>query len=229
MIFHDYLQDFNAVSVFLRLLMSVVFGGLLGLDRVKKHQAAGVRTFSLVCLGSALVIMTNEFIYYKSGGGDSSRMAAQVISGIGFLGTGAIIVTPNNRIRGLTTAACLWVSAILGLAIGSGLYLVSIFIFVLALLIMVGLQRYHDWYDDREPMMELYLEISQDEGIRALRAFAMENDFQIKTIHRQKEKPLMRNDLCIKIELNLNQPTKHIEIIEKLKKLEEIHYIEEIG
>ena len=80
----NYLQEFNAVSIFVRLLMALVCGGLLGIERSKKHQAAGVRTFSLVCLGSTLIILTNEFICIKCGGGDTSRMAAQVISGIGY-------------------------------------------------------------------------------------------------------------------------------------------------
>lgn len=225
---YSYLQEFNAASIFLRLLLSVVLGGLLGLDRVKKHQAAGIRTFSLVCLGSALVILTNEFIYYKAGGGDTSRMAAQVISGIGFLGAGTIIVTANNRIRGLTTAACLWVSAVLGLAIGSGLYIVSIFCFALALTIMKVLQYYHDWYDGREPVMELYLEIDPKNGVSALRTFAKEKFFTIKTIHRKKEKPLTRDDLCVTVELDLNGHEKHKDILESLKKIKEIHYIEEI-
>lgn len=225
---YSYLQEFNAASIFLRLLLSVVLGGLLGLDRVKKHQAAGIRTFSLVCLGSALVILTNEFIYYKAGGGDTSRMAAQVISGIGFLGAGTIIVTANNRIRGLTTAACLWVSAVLGLAIGSGLYIVSIFCFALALTIMKVLQYYHDWYDGREPVMELYLEIDPENGVSALRTFAKEKFFTIKTIHRKKEKPLTRDDLCVTVELDLNGHEKHKDILESLKKIKEIHYIEEI-
>lgn len=225
---YNYLQEFNAVSIFFRLLLSVVLGGLLGLDRVKKHQAAGVRTFSLVCLGSALVILTNEFICTKSGGGDTSRMAAQVISGIGFLGAGTIIVTANNRIRGLTTAACLWVSAILGLAIGSGLYIVSIFCFALALSIMKVLQYYHDWYDGREPLMDLYLEIDPKNGVSALRSFAKEKFYTIKTIRRRKEKPLMRNDLCVMVELDLQGHTKHKEVLECLKSIKEIHYIEEI-
>lgn len=225
---YNYLQEFNAASICIRLLLSIILGSLLGLDRVKKHQAAGVRTFSLVCLGSALVILTNEFIYYKCGGGDTSRMAAQVISGIGFLGAGTIIVTANNRIRGLTTAACLWVSAVLGLAIGSGLYIVSIFCFALALIIMKVLQRYHDWYDSREPLMDLYLEIDPNSGVNALRAFAKEHFFIIKTIHRKKEKPLMRDDLCVTVELDLTGHVKHKEILEMLKNIKEIHYIEEI-
>ena len=76
----NYIQEFNALSIFIRLLLSVILGGLLGMERSQKHQAAGLRTFSLVCLGSALIILTNEFICLKCGGGDTSRMAAQVIS-----------------------------------------------------------------------------------------------------------------------------------------------------
>lgn len=224
----NYLQEFNAVSIFLRLLLAIVLGGLIGVERGKKHQAAGVRTFSLVCLGSALVILTNEFICIKSGGGDTSRMAAQVISGIGFLGAGTIIVTANNRIRGLTTAACLWVSAVLGLTIGSGLYVVSIFCFTLALGIMKVLQYYHDWNDSREPIMDLYMEVDPKKGIKKLRTFAKDKFFTIKTIHRKREKPLTRNDLCITIELDLNGHVNHEQVLKELQEIEEFHYVEEI-
>lgn len=224
----NYLQEFNAVSIFARLLLAVVLGGLIGVERGKKHQAAGVRTFSLVCLGSALVILTNEFICIKCGGGDTSRMAAQVISGIGFLGAGTIIVTANNRIRGLTTAACLWVSAVLGLTIGSGLYAVSFFCFALALGIMKVFQYYHDWHDSREPIIDIYMEVDPKKGIKALRSYTKDNFFTIKTIHRKREKPLTRNDLCITVELDLNGHVDHEQVVMALQGIEEIHYVEEI-
>ena len=155
----NYLQEFNAVSIFLRLFMSVVLGGLLGVERSKKNQAAGVRTFSLVCLGSALIILTNEFICIKCGGGDTSRMAAQVISGIGFLGAGTIMVTSNNRIKGLTTASCLWISAILGLCIGSGLLVVSIVCFAITMVTLRLLEHYNIWLTKNNPYITLYLEV----------------------------------------------------------------------
>ncbi len=224
----DYLHEFNAVSVFVRLLLSVILGGLIGVDRGRKHQAAGVRTFALVCLGSCIVILTNEFICIKCGGGDTSRMAAQVISGIGFLGAGTIMVTSNNRIRGLTTAALLWVSAILGLCIGSGLLAVSLFCFGLIFGTLKVLQVYHDRRNMNYPIIELYLEVDPKKGIQELRSYAQENFFVIKSIHRKREKPLNRNDLCISVEIDLKGHVEHNQVLLALQHIESIHYTEEV-
>lgn len=224
----NYLQEFNYISIFLRLFMSVVLGGLLGVERSKKHQAAGVRTFSLVCLGSALIILTNEFICIKCGGGDTSRMAAQVISGIGFLGAGTIIVTTNNRIKGLTTASCLWISAILGLCIGSGLLVISVFCFMITMITLRLLENYNMWLTKNNPLISLYLEVDSKTGINELRSYAKNNYYVIKTIHRKREKPLTRNDLCIAVDMDLVKNVNHEQILVDLDNIESIHYVEEI-
>ena len=110
-------------SIVIRLLAATLCGGLLGMERERKKRPAGLRTYILVCMGAALVIMTNIYITDLYGTGDPTRLAAQVVSGIGFLGAGTIIVTTRNRVRGLTTAAGLWASACMGIAIGAGFYI----------------------------------------------------------------------------------------------------------
>ena len=224
----NYLQEFNAVSIFVRLLMALVCGGLLGIERSKKHQAAGVRTFSLVCLGSTLIILTNEFICIKCGGGDTSRMAAQVISGIGFLGAGTIMVTSNNRIKGLTTASCLWISAIIGLCIGSGLLVISFFCFLITMGTLRILEIFNEHMYKNDPMLIMYMEVDAKNGIQDLRTYAKNNYYVIKSIHRKREKPLIRNDLCIDVEFDLVKKTNHDQVISALTQLNNIHYIEEI-
>ena len=96
-------------TAIIRLLLGSICGGLIGLEREMKGRPAGLKTFSLVCMGATLVMVTNEFIYVNvaNSTGDSARMAAQVISGIGFLGAGTIMTTGNDRVKGLTTAAAL--------------------------------------------------------------------------------------------------------------------------
>lgn len=222
------LQEFNTVSIIFRLLLSTILGGLLGMERSQKHEAAGIRTFSLVCLGAALIIMTNEFIYFKFGMGDLSRMPAQVISGIGFLGGGTIIMTSNNRIKGLTTASCLWISAILGLCIGSGFLLISIIGFLILMLTLRLLTEYNEKVLKNSPTLTLYLEVDSTNGIDTLRNYAKENFFHIKSIHRKREKPLTRNDLCISVEFDLTVKKNHEEILRELHNLEPVHYAEEI-
>ncbi len=113
--------DFN-MMVLLRLIIAGLCGGALGFEREMRGRPAGLKTFTLVAIGSALVMTANEYIYKTIGGGDTMRLAAQVISGIGFLGAGTILVTGSNEIKGLTTAASLWVTAAVGIAIGAGFY-----------------------------------------------------------------------------------------------------------
>ena len=105
-------QDLNMVSVAVRLLMALVFGGVIGLERGANRHPAGFRTHILVCVGSTLAMMTNVYVFDLWGSvTDPVRLGAQVITGVGFLGAGTILLTGRHRIRGLTTAAGLWASA----------------------------------------------------------------------------------------------------------------------
>ena len=109
-------------SMLLRLTIALVVGTIIGIDREMKRRSAGIKTHVLVCLGAAIVMMTSQYMMqlYGTEAADLSRMGAQVISGVGFLGVGTIVVTGKNQIRGLTTAAGLWTCACVGLAAGIG-------------------------------------------------------------------------------------------------------------
>ena len=100
------------VEAIVPIALSLVCGGVLGIERGRKKRPAGLRTYMLVCLGATLVMMTNAHIFAETGSGDMTRMGAQVVSGIGFLGAGTIITTGHNRVKGLTTAAGLWADAL---------------------------------------------------------------------------------------------------------------------
>ena len=130
----DYFRELNFSSVLLRLLLAMIFGGMIGLERGRKHRAAGFRTYMLVCLGATLTSILSQYLYVRldtdwlgfaettSRQIDVSRFGAQVYSGIGFLAAGTIIVTGRQEVKGLTTAAGLWASACMGIAIGAGFY-----------------------------------------------------------------------------------------------------------
>lgn len=98
------LRELTLQEIFLRIFLAVFLGGVIGMERGKKNRPAGLRTYMLVCIGSCVVMMTNQYIYQIYHTGDLVRLGAQVISGIGFLGAGTIVVTPRNQIKGLTTA-----------------------------------------------------------------------------------------------------------------------------
>lgn len=115
-------------DIALRVLVATLCGILIGFDRAKKGRNAGAKTHALVSLGAALAVIVGEGFYEKLGGGfDLIRIAAQVVAGIGFLGAGAIIVTSNQKVVGLTTAATLWLSSIIGIVAGAGLYWATLF------------------------------------------------------------------------------------------------------
>lgn len=131
-----------ASSVF-KLVLAMVLGSIIGYERKLKGQIAGVRTFSLICMGATLAMILSIYVpqvYLGLKNGDPSRIAAQVVSGIGFLGAGAIIQMKGS-VRGLTTAAGIWMAAALGMAVGVGMYAVAVVATALILFILMQLER----------------------------------------------------------------------------------------
>lgn len=132
----------SASDIIIRLVASFVFGGLVGIEREMQQKSAGLKTHILVCIGSCLIMLTSLYIFdiYKDiATVDPSRIAAGVITGIGFLGAGAII-RYSGDVKGLTTAACLWVTAAIGLATGCGFFNAAVItaILVLGVLLLLG-------------------------------------------------------------------------------------------
>jgi len=118
----DSIRDLNILSITIRMVLSLVCGGMIGVEREFKRRPAGFRTHILICLGAAMTTLTGQYLfYYMNYFTDTTRLGAQVISGMGFIGAGTII-TRREHVKGLTTAAGLWTSAIVGLAIGAGFY-----------------------------------------------------------------------------------------------------------
>lgn len=156
-IFEDFLAtisdtEVTATSAVFKLALSLLLGGIVGFERKRKGQVAGARTFALISMGATLAMIVSIYIpqvYLGLKNGDPGRVAAQVITGVGFLGAGAIIQTKGS-VRGLTTAAGIWMVAALGLAVGVGLYWVAVISTVLILFTLVSLERYErhaklDW------------------------------------------------------------------------------------
>lgn len=116
-------ENLDTLSIIVRLVLAVVCGGIIGIERERKRRPAGFRTHILICLGAAITTLTSQYILLELGQPtDPMRLGAQVIAGIGFIGAGAIIVTRHRQVKGLTTAAGLWVTAIVGLCCGAGFF-----------------------------------------------------------------------------------------------------------
>ena len=132
------------IQAVFKLLLSLLLGSVVGLERKRKGQAAGLRTFSLISMGATLAMIISIYVPQEYMGhvanGDPGRIAAQVLSGIGFLGAGAIIQAKGS-VRGLTTAAGIWMIAAIGLAVGVGMYLIATIATVLILFILMQLER----------------------------------------------------------------------------------------
>lgn len=132
-------ENLDYILIVVRLVVAVILGGLIGIEREGTHHAAGLRTHILVCLGAAGITALSDALILNGYATDISRFGAQVVSGIGFLGAGCIMVN-NNKVQGLTTAAGLWTTACVGLATGLGYYIISVTITVLVLLAMLVLR-----------------------------------------------------------------------------------------
>ena len=135
--------DVNVVGAIAKLVLSLILGAIIGLERRRKGQIAGLRTFALISMGATLAMLISIYIpqeYLGLKNGDPGRIAAQVVSGVGFLGAGAIIQMKGS-VRGLTTAAGIWMAACIGLAVGAGMYLISIIATLLIIFILVNIER----------------------------------------------------------------------------------------
>jgi len=224
-----YVYDLNMVSVALRLTLAMIFGGIVGFERGSKRRAAGLRTHMLVCVGSALVMITSKYIAFNLPfASDPARLGAQVISGIGFLGAGTILVTSYNQVRGLTTAAGLWASACLGLAIGIGFYGGALIAGILILFIIAVLHNIDAALITKSRNMEVYVEFGNDGKFSSLLSAANKNGIQILNVVFTHSKLSSTDPLAALVSMHLPKRRNHNEVVEMLAKVEGILYIHEV-
>lgn len=156
-------NEITVPSAVFKLILSLIAGGLVGLNREQHKQPAGFRTHILICVGATLLMMLSIYIpqvYFDFKNGDPGRIAAQVVSGIGFLGAGAIIRMGSN-IRGLTTAASIWLMSAIGLAIGAGLYVIAFVTVMIALFTLIMLERWEKRYFPQVIMKNLVVKFER--------------------------------------------------------------------
>ena len=154
----EHLHEVNLVSMLVRFAIALLGGGIIGMSRGKRQHAAGLRTHLLVCIGAASVMMTSLYQAQNLGvPGDAFRMPAQVVSGVGFLGAGSILVTGKRHVTGLTTAAGLWASACMGLAAGAGFYEGALMMCVLIYVVLVSLNKLDSTHVKASRVMNVYV------------------------------------------------------------------------
>ena len=222
------LREVTLLAVILRIFCAALFGGLLGLEREIKNRAAGLRTYMLVCVGACLVMLTNQYIFQVFQASDPVRMGAQVVSGIGFLGAGTIIVTRHRQIKGLTTAAGLWAAAGVGLAIGVGFYEAALAGAVIIFVVITLLQRLDKVMHSHTKRVDMYFELSADVVLGDFLRGAKAAQLEISELHREfvhdSESATRSYTATVKVARRQSRTA----IIERLNALPGVLYAEEL-
>ena len=224
----DNLRNVTLAAVMVRMLLAVLCGGLIGVERTYKRRPAGFRTHILICLGASMTTLTSQYLYlnmhYFT---DMARLGAQVIAGIGFIGAGTIIVTKRHRVKGLTTAAGLWLTAIIGLCCGAGFYEGAIMATLLDLIAELWFSKleYRMLADSRE--ITLYVGYQAKESLDALvRYFQTVNvritDMEITRNNDEQKTP------CVVLTLQMNPTVSLDGVIRGIYHLPGISSVEEL-
>lgn len=234
------LRELNLLSVLLRLTLAMLLGGMIGLERERKRRPAGFRTYMLVCLGAALtmllgqyefVMVTNHWSDLAAELGlrtDVSRFSAQVINGIGFLGAGTIIVTGRQEVKGLTTAAGLWASACMGLAIGAGFYECVLVGFVLIVLSIWLLPLVENYIVENAQDMNLYVEFRSLDDVGDIIGRIKAQGAQIYEVDIDRGREEKFRSPSAVFSIRLNQKRTHMRVLAAISELENVYTIDEI-
>jgi len=222
------LSSINDTTIIIRLVLAVLLGGIIGFERGRSGRPAGLRTHILVCLGSALAVMTNQYVFQKYGVSDPTRLGAQVISGIGFLGAGTIIVTGRHQVKGLTTAAGLWATACMGLAIGIGFYKAAIVASALIVFTTVILHRLDNYMLAKSKVLDIYLEFDKSASITAVLEALKSLTVTIDSIEMVKPNYDVNAAIAAIMTLRFKEKRVRLEIVAKICEIEGVSFAEEI-
>lgn len=225
----DSLRNISLASIALRMVLSFLCGGLIGIEREYKRRAAGFRTHILICLGAAMTTMTSQYLYLKMGYAvDMGRLGAQVIAGIGFIGAGSILVTRRQQVKGLTTAAGLWAAAIVGLCFGAGFYEGGIIATVLILLaeLLFAKLEYSVLY--RVTEINLYVEYMENACLNRVLELVQEEQVKLLSMEVMRASGEGNDNSSAILQLRLPKKYKAEVLLLKINELENIVAAEEL-
>ena len=223
-----FIRPVTMEAVACRILAALLIGGVLGLERGMKNRPAGLRTYMLVCVGSCLIMLTNQYIFQITGAGDPMRLGAQVVSGIGFLGAGTIVTTKRSHIRGLTTAAGLWAAAGVGLALGIGFYEAALVAGVAIFIIMTLLYHLDTRMHRSTRMLEIYVELGEELTLGSFIRHVRDQGLEITDIQHDNDGLVEKGQRAFIATLRSPKRRNHVLLMEELRKLEGILYLEEL-
>lgn len=223
-------NDWSGGGVLIRLLLALIAGIIIGMDREYRNKGAGIRTHALVCVGSALMMMIGEYMYreFPHSNIDVSRIGAQVVSGIGFLGAGTIIVTGRMEIKGLTTAAGLWAASGVGLAIGAGFLKGAFYSFILIMVVLKMLYRVDYLFHSESKDMDVFIQFSTLGNIQKFLHALRDREIYVSDFHIHNDNTGTGHPVAT---MTLSMPKHGMkrEIYNFIETFNGIDFVEEIG
>ncbi len=236
----SYLREFNIYSMMARVALAMLMGGIVGFEREKKRRGAGFRTYMFVALGAAMTVMLSQYLDYMLNNAwlstaqeigiktDVSRFGAQVINGVGFLGAGTIIVTGRQEVKGLTTAAGLWASACMGLAVGAGFYECVVVGIALIVLSMTLLPLIEDAMLATSKNMTVYVEMDSFENLGNIVNHIKAEGINLFDVEIEKDKREHMAQFSVLFTMKLPHRREHAEVLAELSTLDGIVAIDEV-
>ena len=223
--FADGFQMWGAVF---RMVLAVICGGIVGIEREYKRRPAGFRTHILICLGASLTTLTSQYLYLEMHWfTDLARLGAQVIAGMGFIGAGTIIVTKRRQVKGLTTAAGLFVSAIVGLAIGAGYFEAACIATLIILVIELLLARLEYFIMSTSRNINLYIEYKENESLVLMTEYLRAHRVGVVDLQVTKSGAASQNP-CAIFSLDLPRKLSHDKLMTNLSGVEGVVSVEEL-
>ncbi|HCI21918.1 MAG TPA: magnesium transporter MgtC [Clostridiales bacterium] len=221
----EHLHEVNLVSMLVRFAIALLGGGIIGMSRGKRQHAAGLRTHLLVCIGAASVMMTSLYQAQNLGvPGDAFRMPAQVVSGVGFLGAGSILVTGKRHVTGLTTAAGLWASACMGLAAGAGFYEGALLCTVLSVIAISVLYRLENLLGSKTAVIEIYIELKDVDQTNHVVSLLSTEEYKVYKMQITPSRSGLANNIGIEALLRLDKTESKSEALNKISSLPEVAF-----
>ena len=229
--FLDFLRftdGFHMGAAVIRLVLAVICGGIIGIERERKRRPAGFRTHILICLGASLTTLTSQYLYLELMlFTDLARLGAQVIAGIGFIGAGTIIVTKRRQVKGLTRAAGLWTSAIVGLAIGAGFIEAALLATAFILIAEIVLARIEYFLMSTARTINLYVEYKSNDTLSLMTDYLRKHNISVTDWQLSRSGADTQNP-CAIFSLDLPRKLDQEKLMTALSGLDGVMSVEEL-
>lgn len=220
--------NIDVLTVSVRLIVALICGGIIGIERERKQRPAGFRTHILICIGAAMTTLTSQYISFElQATTDLARLGAQVIAGIGFIGAGTIIVTKRKNVKGLTTAAGLWASAIVGLCAGAGFIEGSLITTVIIVIAELFLSRFEYFMISNSRTINIFVEYNDQSMLTTIIDTVKENSSYIRDIEITKSSNEVTNS-CAIFSLQMPRKTSHDKMLNAIANLDGVVSVEEL-